>query len=129
MNDNNIDSLIESYLNKKDNDSLALVIDKLIKSSLLSISVFGELNIIEYDNKRCFAYYTSSNHFRERIRVDVTEHSFLDVCGFELLDNNEIDGILINPYTHKLFLDKVIISKIIEIISAILVGDEIEEGI
>ena len=122
-----IDELIGKFLNDQTNENFAEMIDKLINEKViildrglngdikkLSADAITPLVITDSEKKNYIPIFTEESHIGGDLKkLTKVEHVFKDLCNDSVVDNNYIEGYVLNPFSHGLKLPKEVIKIVI----------------
>lgn len=120
---NNIDEYISLFLGEQTNENFANLIDKLIDEKViildrglegdikkLSSDAITPLVITDGEKKNYIPIFTNDKHIGGDLKkLKKVEHIFKDLCNDSVIENNYIEGYVLNPFSHGLKLPKEVI--------------------
>ena len=123
-----IDELIGKFLNNQTNENFAEMIDKLINEKViildrglngdikkLSADAITPLVITDSEKKNYIPIFTEESHIGGDLKkLQKVEHVFKDLCNDSVVDNNYIEGYVLNPFSHGLKLPKEVIKIVVK---------------
>jgi len=119
----NIDDYIKMFLDNQTNENFAELIDKLIDSKViildrglegdikkLSNDAITPLVITDSEKKNYIPIFTNDKHIGGDLnKLKKVDHIFKDLCNDSIVNNEYIEGYVLNPFTHGLKLPKEVI--------------------
>ena len=119
-----IKQLIDDFLKNQTNEKFSDVIEGLMDSNVILVNTKLTGNLKKFDDngvtplvmsdsekKNYIPLFTSNDEITaENIKnLDRTDYIFKELCNESLIDNNYIEGFVINPFTQGLKLPKPVI--------------------
>lgn len=118
-----IDDLIGKFLNDQTNENFADLIDRLINEEViildrglngdikkLNTDAITPLVITDSEKKNYIPIFTNDEHIGGELKkLAKVNHLFKDLCNDSVVDNNYIEGYVLNPFSHGLKLPKEVI--------------------
>lgn len=123
-----IDDLISKFLKEQTNENFADLIDRLINEEVIILdrglnSDLKKLNdeaitplvITDSEKKNYIPIFTNDDHIGGDLKkLTKVNHLFKDLCNDSVVDNNYIEGYVLNPFSHGLKLPKEVIKIVIK---------------
>ncbi|MBR6071253.1 MAG: SseB family protein [Acholeplasmatales bacterium] len=123
-----IDDLISRFLKEQTNENFADLIDRLINEEVIILdrglnSDLKKLNdeaitplvITDSEKKNYIPIFTNDDHIGGDLKkLTKVNHLFKDLCNDSVVDNNYIEGYVLNPFSHGLKLPKEVIKIVIK---------------
>jgi len=119
-----IKQLIDDFLKNQTNEKFSDVIEGLMDSNVILVNAKLTGNLKKFDDngvtplvmsdsekKNYIPLFTSNDEITaENIKnLDRTDYIFKELCNESIIDNNYIEGFVINPFTQGLKLPKPVI--------------------
>ena len=119
-----VKQLIDEFLKNQTNEKFSDVIDGLMDSNVILVNTKLTGNLKKFDDngvtplvmsdsekKNYIPLFTSNDEITaENIKnLDRTDYIFKELCNESIIDNNYIEGFVINPFTQGLKLPKPVI--------------------
>ncbi len=125
---NNIDDLINIFLNNQTNENFANLIEALVYKDVIILDrgLDGELKklnkdaitplvITDSEKKNYIPIFTNESHIGgELTKLNKVTNKFGDLCNDSVITNNYIEGYVLNPFSHGLKLPKEVIEIVIK---------------
>ena len=120
-----VNDLIEEYLMNPTKENYALMIKALLNITVYSVNpqMADNVYLDEKGNKWIFVY-TSKDEYLTKEYMEFDEFRFDHLANFSIYEHDGISGIIVNPRTHKLFLDLNQLAVLAEIIGSHINEDE-----
>ncbi|MCR5646957.1 MAG: SseB family protein [Acholeplasmatales bacterium] len=119
-----VKQLIDDFLKNQTNEKFSDVIEGLMDSNVILVNTKLTGNLKKFDDngvtplvmsdsekKNYIPLFTSNDEITaENIKnLDRTDYIFKELCNESIIDNNYIEGFVINPFTQGLKLPKPVI--------------------
>lgn len=119
-----VKQLIDDFLKNQTNEKFSDVIEGLMDSNVILVNTKLTGNLKKFDDngvtplvmsdsekKNYIPLFTSNDEITaENIKnLDRTDYIFKDLCNESIIENNYIEGFVINPFTQGLKLPKPVI--------------------
>ena len=115
-----VKQLIDEFLKNQTNEKFSDVIEGLMDSNVILVNTKLTGNLKKFDDnvvmsdsekKNYIPLFTSNDEITaENIKnLDRTDYIFKELCNESIIDNNYIEGFVINPFTQGLKLPKPVI--------------------
>ena len=126
---NNIDEFVDNFLNNQTNENFANMIDKLIDENVIILDrgLTGEIKKLNNDAitplvitdslKQNYIPIFSGDHQiinDELKKMKKVNYVFKDLCNDSIVNNDYIEGYVLNPFTQGLKLPKEVIKIVIK---------------
>ena len=123
-----IDEMVKTFLDNQTNENFANMIDKLISEKVVVIDrgLEGEIKklsndaitplvIADNEGKNYIPVFTDEEHILNDIKkLKRVEYVFSELCNDSIVNNEYVEGYVLNPFTHGLKLPKEVIHIIIK---------------
>ena len=123
-----IDEMVKTFLDNQTNENFANMIDKLISEKVVVIDrgLEGEIKklsndaitplvIADNEGKNYIPVFTDEEHILNDIKkLKRVEYVFSELCNDSIVNNEYVEGYVLNPFTHGLKLPKEVIKIIIK---------------
>ena len=123
-----IDEMVKTFLDNQTNENFANMIDKLISEKVVVIDrgLEGEIKklsndaitplvIADNEGKNYIPVFTDEEHILNDIKkLKRVEYVFSELCNDSIVNNEYVEGYVLNPFSHGLKLPKEVIKIVIK---------------